>query len=398
MAASFFLYFMFFGLMIPYLSPALLHLGFDRGDTGLIIAGLYLINTVMPILGGRLSDKYASADRVIRVCTIGMTVFAALTWWQASATTTFLVLLLVMGIFRGPMIPMLDATAMSVVDGDPRRFSRLRMFGSIGFAVAATGMGFLVASHDVGVFFPVVFGICAALMICTWTVLPAERKTVATHEPGRGFWKTLNRSWWIWVAALVCHWLAFAPYHYGYTLFMQEEGLPDRYSGIVWALAVITETGFFFISGWFFARFSFKSVLMIAFASNLVRWLVLTIYPAPWMIVVTQLLHGPGFALFYAAAIQGISFYCGGVDRASYQGVLITAVNGFASIIGSALAGALHDHMPFRELLLWFVPVQILGMVILASSKLHPIRGRHTYTHSDLGARAEQVKDKPSTS
>jgi len=375
MAAGYFLYFAFYGLLVPYLSPTLLDLGFSRREIGFVTAGLYLIATIMPVLSGRVSDRYLSADRVVRICALGLALTTAALWWQAEKTALFLVVLFVLGIFRGPMIPMLDTTAMSVVDGDARRYARLRMFGSIGFAVAAVAMGFLVDGFGQGVFFPFVTAICLGLSVAVIGWLPREIKVRPTEEggvAGRGFWHTLSRSWWIWVAALACHWLAFAPYHYGYTLFMQEAAMPDALSGVVWALAVVTETGFFFISGWFFNRYSFQAILMLAFVTNLVRWSVLVIYPEPWLIVATQLLHGPGFALFYTAMIAGITHYCGGVRRASYQGVVTTSVNGFASILGTALAGSLHEHMPFREMLMWFLPVQILGIVLLASSRLKP--------------------------
>jgi hypothetical protein len=89
------------------------------------------------------------------------------------------------------------------------------------------------------------------------------------------------------------------------------------------------------------------------------------IYPAPWVIGLSQLLHGPGFALFWAAAVQGIHQYCGGVQRASYQGLFSTCIGGLAGMLGTATAGALHEHMPFREVLLWLLPVQAASLLLL---------------------------------
>ena len=83
MAASYFLYFAFYGVIVPFLSPALLELGYSKQQLGLITAGLYMINTVMPILGGRVTDKYLSIDRTITIGALGLSIFTGLIWWQS---------------------------------------------------------------------------------------------------------------------------------------------------------------------------------------------------------------------------------------------------------------------------------------------------------------------------
>jgi len=70
-----------------------------------------------------------------------------------------------------------------------------------------------------------------------------------------------------------------------------------------------------------------------------VRWALLAWYPTPAVIAFSQLLHAPGFAIFYAAAMQGIQEYCGGTNRASYQGLFSTCVGGLSSILGTSCAG-----------------------------------------------------------
>ncbi|MDJ0837482.1 MAG: MFS transporter [Acidobacteriota bacterium] len=380
MAVSYFLYFAFFGVIVPFLSPALLELGYTKQETGMIVAGLYFINTIMPIVGGRVSDKFLTIDQTIRIGALGMAVFSTLIWWQSStASVRFLLLLFLMGICRGVMIPMLDALAMHVGGNDAKRFSRVRMAGSIGFVVMVAAMGYLIEAFGIRVFFPTMVGVCLVYLLGTLTILPKEGEhQEASRHPH--FWRTLNGSWWVWLFALVCHWVAFSPYHYGFTLFQEEIGIQPQWWGWLWNIGVAAEIFVFLCAGWFFARMSFKTVLLVAFVSSLVRWTLMAVYPVPWVLAVTQLLHGPGFALFYAAALQGITHYCGGVNRASYQGLFSTAVGGFAAVAGSAAAGWLHQRMPFHQVLFWFVPVQILGILVLLINRLQPIGVKETTT------------------
>ena len=175
----------------------------------------------------------------------------------------------------------------------------------------------------------------------------------------------------MWLLAMMCHWLAFGPFNYGFTLLLEEQGLPPRMAGWFWTMGISAEIAVFFASGWFFRRWGYRTLLFFAMACNLLRWGMIGLYPRPWVIALSQILHGPGFALFYAAAIQGIHIYCKGMDRASYQGLFSTCVGGISAIMGSVAAGWLHDRMPFKDVLLWCLPVQGLAMLLLALFPLH---------------------------
>ena len=101
MAGSFFFYFFIFGIALPYTSPVLLELGYSKTEIGLILAALYFLNTTVPILGGRLSDKYFSADKAIRMGAFAMMITAGVLVFIATGTSTwFLVVLFIFGFFR----------------------------------------------------------------------------------------------------------------------------------------------------------------------------------------------------------------------------------------------------------------------------------------------------------
>ena len=214
------------------------------------------------------------------------------------------------------------------------------------------------------------FWACVAFAVQS-LLLPKEIKT-PLPQMEQGFWRSLNRSWWLWLIAMMCHWIAFGPFNYGFTLLLAEQGISESATGWIWSIGIAAEFALFLASGWFFSRWRIQTLLLAAFAANLLRWLMVVVYPTPWTITLSQLLHGPGFALFYAAALQAISRYSGNNHRASFQGLFSTFVGGIASVVGNALAGALHEHMSFRMMLAWFLPIQVLGMVILLFSPLKP--------------------------
>ncbi len=372
MSVSYFVFFTILGTTLPYLSPVLLEMGYSKQQAGLILGLFALCHAVVPLLGGRLSDRHLSADRTLQWCGMLMLVCAVLLWIFAQPSALFLALLLIFAVVRSPIIPLQDTLAMQVADNNPSGFARMRMLGSLGFAAAVTAFGYLAEAAGLKTLFPVLAG-CSAVFLMHALRLPREKKHPETAQI-KGFLGRLGRSWWIWLLAMMCHWFCFGPYNYGFTLLLAEQGVPQRLTGWFWSIGVFVEIGLFLGSGWFFDRWNYRNLLFVAFIANLLRWLLIAIYPSPWMIAIAQLLYGPSFAFFYAAAMEGIFHYCGGVQRASFQSLFSTCIGGVAGFFGSTCAGWLHHRMEFRYLILWFLPIQVLAIVLLAINPLAPDR------------------------
>ncbi|CAM2070617.1 MFS transporter [Sulfidibacter corallicola] len=364
MAASFFFFFLLFGLLLPYLSPVLLDLGFSKSQTGLILSGFYFFNAIMPLLGGRLSDRFLSVDRLLRLDALVLMALTPILWvFSDEAGLLFLLPLFLFGAAQAPVISLQDTLAMQVSGGDPKRYGHRRLVGSLGFIVSSIGMGYLVDRFGLRIFFPALV-VAALLFWLNSFFLPREIKPRQTRRQSP-FWRELTGSWWLWLLAMMLHWLSFSPYHYGFTLLLIDSGISAEATGWYWSLGVLAEIGVFLASGWFFKRWHYRTLLLAAFAANLIRWLVIGLYPVAWVLGASQLLHGLGFGLFYAAAMQAISRFSQQGNRASYQGLFSTCVGGVSAIVGSGLSGWLHEQMPIREVFLWILPLQAAGLVLL---------------------------------
>lgn len=372
-AVSYFFFFAIFGLFLPYMTPILLELGFPKHQVGLLHASFSLISVVVPALIGRASDRWLSADRVIRyaaflllIALVGQAISARihLTW--------FVMFMILFAVGRAPMVPLLDTLAMRRVFADAGAYARIRVMGSIGFVCAATLFSALIREVDVQAFFVGMIGLAAVLVLTTFA-LPREQKP-STSGAVLKFWSQLDRTWWWWLLAMVLHWMCFGPYHYGFTLLLQEQGIPDSWTGSIWSIGVVAEILVFLASRWFFERWSTRTLLFVALIASLVRWLALGLWPHPWVIIVSQVLHGLGFALFYAAAIQNIHRYCRGHQLASYQTLFATCLAGGGNVIGMGVAGYLHELMPFHQVMLGFVPVQIAAVAVLSRVRLSDVK------------------------
>lgn len=368
MTASYFYFFVTFGLVLPFLSPVLLDLGYEKQTIGLLLGGFYIMNTVAPILGGRISDRYTSADRMLRFCAGGMFAAALLMIFFQGSLLPLLLLMFVA--FRAPVIPLQDALAMQVADNRAGPYARMRLMGSVGFAVAVTGYGYIADAWDYGSFFTVLAVVCAVFYFNGF-FLPAEDKSGQTRET-HIFWRSLNRSWWLWLLAMLFHSFCFGPYNYGFNLLLEEAGVATKHTGWYWNIGIAVEVAVFWCSDWFFKRWTPRQLMFVALWANLLRWGLTGLFPVPGIILLGQSLHGFGFAMFYAAALQEIAGYAGKGNRASFQGLFSTVAGGIAGVLGSISAGWLHQRMPFADVLLWILPVQVMAIVLYSLTRLKP--------------------------
>ena len=370
MGHNFLFYYAVLGLIFPFLSPVLLDAGYSKQAIGLIQSGTFVCATITPILIGRLSDKYFSADGLIRVLSMGMLIASGIMWWQSESPWVFLVVLMLYSGIRGPLIPLQDTLAMNAADNDARRYARFRLMAPIGFGVCNLGAGYVLGWRGLGAFFPLLMTIGAALFVSSLFLPRQEKQNQVARE--EGFWRDINASYCIWLTSLTLHFVCFGCYLYGFTLLLLDKGVDHKVAGIIWSLGGPAEILVLLFSGWLFGRFKTRSLLLFALGCHLVRWSLVGLFPDPWLIAITQVLHGPGFSLFYVAVLQELHGYNKGRFQASYQGLTATAIHGVGPILGMTLAGVLAGYVSFENMFLWFLPIQVLSITLYFLFPLKP--------------------------
>lgn len=366
---NYFCFFLVFGVTVPSLSPALLNLGFSKQQVGLIVAATYSFNALVPIMGGRLTDRYLTLTQTIRLAAFAMALTSlGLYLFAGERALLFLAFLLANAAVRSPINSLQDALAMQTARDQPGGYGRLRMVGSLGFAVGSAGFGYLVELRGIDIFFAAM-ALTTAVYAGVTLLLPDRGREHHGSEPLH-FWRGLDRQWWLWLVAMFLHWTAFGPYHYGFTLLLLEQGVKQQLTGLYWSLGVGAEIAMFFCSAWFFRRWQVRPLLFVALGANALRWALIGLFPSPLVILASQLLHAFGFGMFYAASMSAVAHFSRGVNRASYQGLFSACVGGLGSIVGSMGAGWLHQRMPMYLVFAWMIPVQLAALFMLMR---HPL-------------------------
>jgi len=370
MAFNYLFFFAGFGVFLPFFSPFLETLGYSKTQIGLLYTSFSLFGLCAP-LAGRISDKRWGPARTLKVFTLGMFLsLLALTFLLPRRGWPFLAGLWAYATLRAPIGSLQDTIAMSLAGEHPGKYASMRVVGSIGFALSSAAVGWYFQLFGLTRFFQVLLVAAIPFALTTWNL--KDPGWVQESAYAKSFWQDLSPNWWWWLAAMTAHWFCFAPFHYGFTFLLSEQGVRGELHGVAWSLGVLAEVLVFLCGGYFFSRWHYRPMLFLSFFANLIRWGILGMNPPPLLLWATQLLHGLGFALFFLSALKGISEYHGGRYRASYQTLFATTLAFACNIIGITLAGWLHQRMSMSHVFLCFLPAQLLALAILWKHPLQP--------------------------
>lgn len=369
-AACYFAYFSLLGLLQPFLAPLLAEWGFSHTAISGIMMAAAVCTTVAPIYLLRAGGGRVRGSRLIRgtaFLALGGAVLLGVAAQMPEAHALWIVALLIYSALYSPISAMLDNVAVAATTKGPWSFGALRLAGSLGFITASLTMGQVA---DDGLSQPLHIGIiivAIALAVACFCLgkeatacldqKPAPRQKAQDAPYPKGFIFLLS--------ALSLHWFTFGPYMYGYSLLARQVGISGSWVGRSWALAVISEVCFLLLASRVVARFGYRGALTAAFCAASLRWLLYGLFPVPWVLVAAQVLHGPGFALFYVGAMSAIQTMGKPNEQLRMQGAFTGIVTGASATLGIGFAGLIASYMPLNTAFLWVCPAQALALALL---------------------------------
>jgi len=144
------LFFASVGLLMPYWSVYLDSLGFSAQEIGTLMALAMATKIISPNIWGWIADKTGRHIRLVRWGSLA----AALGFCGVFYGTTYGWLLFVMIVFNffwNAILPQFEAITLSHMEGDSHRYSRIRLWGSVGFVIAVILMGWALDVYGVSI-------------------------------------------------------------------------------------------------------------------------------------------------------------------------------------------------------------------------------------------------------
>jgi MFS transporter, PPP family, 3-phenylpropionic acid transporter len=356
------LYFGTVGIALPFLPAYLESLSLSVTQIGLLLSLSPLLALVSPHLWGHLADRTGRTSRVLTLLTLGACAsFSPLLF--VDRFPTLVAIFAVYAFFAASITPLLDSLALQHVAQTGGAYAHLRLFGSLGFVLSSTLFGLAVDSVGrATVLVPLV--LLAALALWSLTLRDRDRPSVDPVHPLSGFQLLADRDLRWFLAGTALHWIACAPYHGTFSIFVVSLGLPPSVVGISAGLGVAAELGVMLLYPRLADRIAPRHLLALAFAASALRWGGLALTTSAPVIVALSLLHAMTFGAFYVASIAFLARRIPPHLRASGQGLFAALTFGLGGLVGYATAGAGYDWLGGHRLF------AVAGVLELAAAAL----------------------------
>lgn len=344
----YFFYFCAIGVLEPYLNLYFRHLGFTGRQIGLLSGMPGLIYATFPFLWTAFADARRLRNGVFLFNTwANFLAFSLLLATDQFRVLFFLVPLL--AVFRSPLIPLLNSFALQYGKERQLDFGSFRVWGSIGYIVAAILLGRLIDLHGSRI---ALYGALVAFLLCGLTWGRGLPWKAGQFEGFRREFGELLRDRRLLKFLLVGHltWMSWAAYSNFFTIHLESLGISKGFAGWAWGLGVVSEVILMF--GWrrISSRFRSQDLLTMALALIAGRWFLYSLAHSPLAIVPIQLLHGVTFATFYLSSMALLDEMVPPGLRATSQGMYSALTFGLGSFLGGLGSGFLFDQLGMAAL------------------------------------------------
>ncbi len=344
LSAYYFSYFAFIGVFSPYFGLYLQSLSFSAWDIGLLMSQMQLMRMFGPYLWGALADRFGRRLLIVRLTSVvALIVFSA--FFFIARFEAFLMAMAVLAFFWAAALPLVEALTFDHLRENSARYSRVRLWGSVGFIAAVMGTGALLDHLPLSS----MVWVCAAMLVAIVLTSLLVPETPFAHPAGGSapVGEILRQPR---VRALLAASFAMAAAHGAlnifYSIFLSNHGYSTLVVGGLFSLGVLAEIAVFFVMSRAMRRYSLRTILIVSLSASVLRFVTIG-----WgvdvlaVLVLTQIMHGLTFGAFHAAAISAINRWFTGRTHSRGQALYSSLSFGAGGWVGGVISGWTWDHL-----------------------------------------------------
>lgn len=360
LSGYYFFYFAFIGAFSPYFGLYLQSLGFSAWDIGLLMSQMQLMRLFGPNLWGWLADRCRRRVPIVRLAgVLSLGGFTAFFWLER--LPGLLAAMAILAFFWSAALPLVETLTFDHLREQPASYSRIRVWGSIGFIVAVLAAGaYLDRAPPAGV-----LAVCWAILagIVVLGLLVPEPPLTAHRDEGPPIADILRQPR---VRALLAACFAMSAAHGAlyvfYSIHLDANGYSKTEVGALWSLGVLAEIGVFLAMARISRRYSRRAILAACFAAAVVRFLFIGWGIGSMAVAVfAQLLHGLTFGAYHAAAIAAVNRWFPGRAQGRGQALYSSLSFGAGGLLGGVFSGWAWDAIGAGWTYTWSAVFALVG-------------------------------------
>lgn len=315
------------GVSSVYLAIWLTQKGISPDEIGLINAVPVLILMLINQGIGRLADRAGDWRSVIAILAlfagiVPIGLFFVNQFWGILAIWT----LCAMGF--GSIPPVTDAATVRLTQRNGTDFGRVRAWGTVGYMVAASGSGALIAWLGPGAFLPIFLALSLARTLAALQLprfrAPPQQLTLAAAAPGTSKLRELFKPWFILPL------IGFALVNSSHSilssfaaLVWHDQGIAESYIGPLIAVGAAAEATMMFAWRRIGGRISARQMILISGIASVVRWTIMAFNPPVAVLFMLQTMHALSYGVGYFGVVHFIANWTSETIAAEAQGLAV---------------------------------------------------------------------------
>lgn len=338
--ALYFLIYAAFACLYPFLTPYLKQRGLSFTEIGIIYGTMGIVSILSQPVWGFITDKYSN-KRFVLLC---MMLACSLVILNLVFTMTFywiLVSIIVLIIFQNAITPVADAYSCEIIEKHSSiQYGKVRLMGSLGWAVTALVMGYVISwLGDNSVFYVYSFAmLVGAGLVYTinFAGQPSRRKICVADMVN------LIKDYRIilFIISVIFVNIAMASNSNYLPILIENTGGDITKVGYVFFLSAISELPTFFIGAKLLKRYGEINLYIAGILIFAIRFFLNSICSSYLWVLAVQVSHGISFGLYFLAAVQYLNKNTPPAMRTSAM-TLLAAANAVGVFIGSIGGGML---------------------------------------------------------
>ncbi|MBP6786158.1 MAG: MFS transporter [Candidatus Promineofilum sp.] len=370
----YFFYYAALACLVPFMSLYYQEKGLNGTQIGILAGTIPLVTWFSAPFWGGIADARKRHRAVLLLAVAGLWA-AVLALYFARNFSGMLATVVLYAFFVGPIVPLVDNAVLTLLGDNKSGYGRVRLWGSIGWGLASSLLGPILERAGLSWSFYGFLGFMAVNFVVA-TRLPMRITAEGTrpaYRAGLGVLARNGRFLLLLLSSLVFGMTLGVLLSYQF-LFLDELGAGRAL--MAWSLttSTLSEIPFWFVSAALLRRFGTSRMIAFALAVATLRNLAMGALVNPWWALPINLLHGPSFAVLWAAGVADADAAAPPGLGATAQGLFSGMMFGLGSALGGFLGGPAYEAIGFAALfrLLGWIS---LGMLLLfVAVRLRPRR------------------------
>ena len=360
----YFIYYFFVGAFVPYWGLYLKAEQFSPADIGILMSLFQISRIFAPNFWGWLADHTGKRAQWIKLTAfLGLCGFTAVFWAHGFYWLFFVMAAL--SLFTSSTLPLAESLTLAHLATTNGHYSRIRMWGSLGFIVAAVVLGFLIDFAGIKSLLWFLLMVQMTLFILSYT-LP-DPKVVAHEHDHYSIWQVIKQpnviALLIGCALMVT---AHGVLYNFYSIYLSDHGYSKGMIGLLWAVGVICEIGIFILMPKIMARYTLKTILLVSLVLAVLRFGMIGLaVESVVVLILAQTLHAATFGSFHAASIEVITQFFNGRHQAKGQAIYNSVAYGIGGTIGGVSGGYALQYLGGQQTFMLAAIFPLLGLLVI---------------------------------